>query len=63
MISYLSHVTFTSPPGSNFLHFMCFRGTGEEQQQEIFHPGGCLQQFSETKVLQHEVDLRWDHHN
>lgn len=29
-------------------------------EHEIFYTGGCLQQFPETKVLWHEVDLRWE---
>ncbi len=45
-------------PAWFWLSDMCFRGSGEQQQ--IFHPGGCLQQHTETSVLQHELDLRWE---
>ncbi len=59
--SMLSPVTcdLQTAPASNVSHLF-FRRQAAEQQPEDFHPGGCLQQHTETKVLQSAVDLRWD---
>lgn len=46
---------------SNFLFFFFFfsRGANWNHGQKDFHTRGRVQQFLQTQILQHPVDLRW----